>query len=142
MKTKIAVLSIIFALCTVVLASQRSLEELKAEAAKASPKDQPKLYVEIAELELKSVEALYNEGDAEKGQQAVEQLTADCEAAAKASKTTRKHMKHTEISLRKIGERLNDIQRSAAFDDRPPIKAALDRIEQARTMLLDAMFSK
>ncbi len=142
MKTKFAVVSIIFALCSIALASQRSLEELKAEVAKANPKDQPKLYVEIAELELKTVEALYSEADAEKGQQALEQLTADCEAAAKASKTTRKHMKQTEISLRKIGERLNDVQRSAAFDDRPPIKAALDRIEQARTTLLDAMFSK
>ncbi len=142
MKIRLVIISILLSICSAVFASERPLQELRAEAAKASPKDQPKLYVEIAQRELKDIEALYKEGDSEKGKQALEQLTADCESAAKASKTIRKRMKQTEISLRQIGERMNDLQRSAAFDDRPPLKAALDRIEQARTTLLDAMFSK
>jgi hypothetical protein len=142
MRTRIAVISIFLALCGVMFAAEPSLQQLKTQVATANPKDQPKLYVKIAEIELKNVEALYNGGDIGKAPTAVAELATDCESAAQAAKTTRKHMKRTEIALRKIGSHLEALGRSVAFDDRPPIKQAGDRIEKARSALLDAMFSK
>lgn len=118
------------------------MQELKAEVAKAKPKDQPKLYIQIADLELKDLETLYNSGDLEKGPAAAAELASDCEKAADTAKTTRKHMKQTEIALRKIESHLDALTRNVAFDDRPPLKEATDRIEKARTALLDAMFAK
>lgn len=142
MKTRIAVISIVFAFCGFLFGAERSLEEQRAEAANAQPKDQPKLYVAIAQRELKTIDSLYAANDVEKAPAALQQLAADCETAAKSATTTHKNMKHVEISLRKIGSRLESIQRSVAFDDRPPIKAAIDRVEKARSSLLDAMFAK
>lgn len=142
MRTTLAVISILLALCGMMFAAEHSLQQLKEQVAKARPEDKPKLYVEIAEIELKDVEALYNSGDVEKGQASLADLTADSEQAAQTAKTTRKHMKQTEIALRKIGSQLEALSRSVAFDDRAPIKEAADHIEQARTALLEAMFSK
>ncbi len=142
MRTKIAVISIVVALCGVLLGADRPLEELRAAAARAPINDQPKLYIAVAESQLKVVDGLYSNSDAEKGQIAIQQLASDCENAADASMKSRKHMKHTEIALRKIGERLDSIRKNAAYDDRAAIKEAIDRIEKVRSSLLDAMFSK
>ncbi len=142
MRTNIVVLSIVIALCGMLVAAERPLEELRAEAAKAEKKEKTNLYVSVAQRQLKLVEDFYGSGDSEKGQAAVNQLATDCADAASASVASRTRMKHTEIALRKIGEKLEDIRRNAAFDDRAPIKEAADRIEKARSSLLDAMFAK
>lgn len=142
MRTKLAVISILLALCGTMFAAERSLQQLKEQVVKARPEDQPKLYIEIAEIELKDLQALYNGGDVEKAPAAVAELATNCENAAQASKTTRKQMKQTEIALRKIESQLEALRKSVAFDDRTPIKEAADRVEQARTALLDAMFTK
>jgi hypothetical protein len=142
MRTKLAVISVFIVLCGIAFAAEHSLQELKDEAARAKPNDQPKLYVKIAEIEMKDLDALYGGGDIEKAPALLSDLATDCEKAARTATSTRKHMKNTEIALRKIGSRLEALGRSLAFDDRPPIKQAEDRIEQARTALLNAMFSK
>lgn len=142
MKTTLSLLLTLICFGSLAFAAQRSVEELRAQIASASPQDQPKIYKPLIEQETGTLEDLYRTGDTDKASALVEQLAKDCEAAAHASKTTRKHMKSTEITLRKAGERLDNLQRNAAFDDRPPITAALDRIEQARSSLLEAMFAK
>lgn len=143
MRTKIAVILLIFVLCGELLsAAKHSIEELRTQAASAPIKDQPKLYIEVAKEEIKVIEGLYSAGDSEKAQATIQQLVLDCESATKSSTSTRKHLKHTEITLRKIVSRLDAIQKDASFDDRAPIKSAMSRIEKMRTELLDAMFAK
>ncbi len=63
-------------------------------------------------MEPKDLEGLYNGGDAEKGPSAVAELAADCERAAQSATTTRKHMKQTEIALRKIESRLETLRKA------------------------------
>jgi len=142
MKRKLAVFTTLFILCAVMFAAQPSLQELKEKAAVAERKDQPKLYVKIAEIEMKTIAGYYKNGDVDNGQAVLADLAEDCEKAASASATTRKQMKHTEIALRKIEKRLDNIAKSASFDYRSPIKEAEDRIEKARSELVEAMFAK
>src|SRR5512146_730979 len=92
MRTKIAIIPIVLALCGTLVAAERSLEELRAEAAKAEAKNQPNLYVSIAQKQLKLVEDFYSNADSENGQTAVRQLATDCEDAANTSIASRKHM--------------------------------------------------
>jgi hypothetical protein len=137
-----AVALILLAACVPLFAAEESLEQLKARAPTARIEEQPKIYVRIAELELKNVDSTLGQGDIQKEQAAMQDLATACENAAKTSVTTRKHMKQTEIALRKVSERVEQFRKSVEFESRPPIKAAIDRIEQARSDLLNAMFKK
>jgi hypothetical protein len=142
MTKRLLLLLIVFATCATMFAKNESLEQLKARVASASAQDQPKIYVRIAELELDNLNAAFNGGDAQKGQTALQDLTSACLSAAQTSVTTRKHMKQTEIALRKVSDRLDQIRKGVEFESRPPFEAANSRIEQARTELLNAMFKK
>ncbi len=60
--------------------------------------------------------------------------------AADAASTSGKHLKQTEIELRKLRKRMHDIAETLAVDDRPPLQKAVDDIEQIRSDLLARMF--
>lgn len=142
MNKRLAALALVSILCVAAFAAQKTLAELKAQVATAKPQDQPKLYAAIASIEMDQADNLFNSGDTQKGQVAVSQTTTDCENAAQAAVDSRKRLKETEIALRKISERMETLSKSVDFESRAPIKAAVDRIEQARNTLLNAMFKK
>lgn len=139
---RLVIVAVLFACCATLLAREESLEQLKAQVTSAKPDDQPKIYVKIAELELKNVNTAFDGGDTQAGQVKLQDLTAACENAAKTSMATRKHMKQTEIALRKVSDRLEEIRKAVEFESRPPLQTAAERVEKARSDLLDAMFKK
>ena len=57
-----------------------------------------------------------------------------------AAKSSGKRLKQTEIELRKLEKRMQDIAESLNLDDRPPVLKSVDEIEQMRAGLLAAMF--
>ncbi len=142
MKNRVTIVAVVLALCIAASAAEKNLAQLKAEVSTAKPQDQAKLYAEIAKLEMDQAESLFIAGDIPKGQAAVAEVTTDCENAAKASIDAHKHLKETEISLRKISDRMGALSKSVDFESRPPVKAAGDRIDQVRNDLLNAMFKK
>jgi hypothetical protein len=121
-------------------ASEESLEQLKQRAAIASDSDRARLFLEVAERQLKAAGSDYNEGSLEAGKAAVDDVASYCEKAAAAATSSRKHMKNTEIKIRDLAHRLGALLRSVSLDDREPLQAALDRMEKARSQLLSAMF--
>jgi hypothetical protein len=143
MKRKLIIAAVLlFVAATVALAAEPKLQELKEKVQTASLKNQAKLYVQIAEMELKSVDENYSSGDAERGQGVLEEMTSACEKAVAAATSSRKYMKKTEIALRGIETKLTAIGEGQSFETRAPIKEANDRIEHARNSLVDAMFAK
>ncbi len=117
-----------------------TLEELKARAERANPKDQVELFLEVAKRQLDAADKAYEAGDAQTGKAAISDVASYGERAGAASVQTGKRLKHTEIDLRKIGERLESIRRSLSFEDRPPLEEAAARLEKTRNQLLDRMF--
>ncbi|MBV9574065.1 MAG: hypothetical protein JOY93_08420, partial [Acidobacteriales bacterium] len=51
-----------------------------------------------------------------------------------------KHLKDTEIALRKMAAKLRDIKRIASLEDQRQVQEATDHLEQVRTDLLSHMF--
>jgi hypothetical protein len=49
-------------------------------------------------------------------------------------------MKHTEINIRRISERLRDLKFNVEADDQPGIQGAIDKLEDFRTEILKNMF--
>ncbi len=119
-----------------------SIDSLKARAAAAPANDQVKLFTKIAERQLQELDKAYTDGNVQQAEAALRDISDYGVRAAHASSETGKHMKHTEIALRKISNRLDDIRKTLNVDDRPAVASAVERLEQARSELLNRMFRK
>jgi hypothetical protein len=116
-----------------------TLDQLKARADKS---DNPKLFVEVAQRELQLVSAAYDSSKYDEGRAALADVTAYAQKGVDVAISRRKDMKHVEIALRKMAAHLEGIARSADFDHRAAVQDAIDKLQQGRTALLNAMFEK
>jgi len=121
---------------------EESVDALKARAAAAQGKKQVELLVEIAQRQLKAVDDLYSDGKTEQAQAPLTDVVDYGSRACQVAGETGQHMKKTEIAVRKIAYRLVEIRKAVAFDDRPPLAAAIDKLEKAHDDLLRRMFKK
>jgi curli biogenesis system outer membrane secretion channel CsgG len=139
---RIAVLMIILAVCLPAVAKEESVAELVQRAQSASQDDQPNLYIKIAELQLKAADKLFAAGNSPAAQAAVQDVATYSRKATDAAIETGKKLKKTEISLRKMADRLQDIKREVNYEDQAPVQSAVDKLEDMRTRLLNRMFGK
>ena len=123
-------------------AKDESVDELKARFESARPEDRPELAIQIARQQLRNADKLYGDGKVDQARTALDDIVAYSEKARDAALQTRKHLKNVEIDARKMAEKLRDIKRTLAFEDQPPVEKALRRLEEIRTTLLNAMFTK
>jgi hypothetical protein len=119
---------------------QEPLQALRQRADSASRGDRAKLFGELAHREVEDANTHYSAGEIEKGQMRVQQAVHDAESATDAAVSSRKRLKQTEKLMHALSRRLEDVRRSVTVEDRPPIKAAIDRLEQLDRDLLNAMF--
>jgi len=121
---------------------QESIESLKARADQAQPKDQVDLFTRIAERQLDSLDKAFNGGTVRQAQAALADVITYSVKAAQVSGATGKRMKQTEIAMRKISGRLEAIRKTLEVDDRPPLADAVQKLDAARSELLNRMFRK
>lgn len=119
----------------------QTIEELKVRLQSADSKKQVELYMDIAKLQIDAADEAYN-SNIDHAKQLLEDGIQSAEQAGQGALETGKHMKKTEIGLRKLEKRLEDIRRSWSVEDREPIQPGIKRIESARSKLLDRMFRK
>jgi hypothetical protein len=117
-------------------------EQLIARAEMVRPEDRPALYIEIARRKADAADKSYNEGNAEAGKAAIQDMLTYSQKATDSSIATGKKQKDTEIILRKMATKFRDVKRTVAFEDQAPIQEAMDGLEKMRTDLLAAMFGK
>ncbi len=140
MKTIAAIALIVAATLATASDKKDTLEQLKARAETAAGKHEIELSVEIADRQLKATDEAYSAGDVDKAQAALNDVVEYGVRAAKEATNTGKRMKQTEIALRKISDRLDEIGKSVDVDSRPPVKEAIRKLEAARNDLLFRMF--
>ncbi len=127
-------------LASIALAGNDSLPNLKARADAAHGGERAKLCLEYAHRVMEDANALFTSGDVEKAQQEIAEVVMYGRKAADAASTSGKHLKQTEIDLRKLSKRLHDIAETLAVEDRPPLLKAVNDLEQIRSDLLARMF--
>ena len=123
-------------------AADESIPGLKARLETAPAQDRAPICVRIAELQLRNVDKSYTDGNIEQARAALDDIVTYSEKARDAAKDSKKHLKHVEISVRKIAEKLGDIKRTLSFEDQPPVEQAIERLQDIRTSLLQEMFKK
>jgi hypothetical protein len=131
---------LVLALVGVALAGNESTAELKARADASTGAEQAKLCMEYAQRELTDANTLFNQGDVEKGMGDIHEVVEYSHKAANAATASGKHLKETEIDLRKLGKRMHDIGQSLSFEDRDPVNKAVEEIEQIRSDLMIKMW--
>ncbi len=121
---------------------EQKIEKLKAEATQAHDGHQADLHMEVARREVELASKRYEGGQAEQGRALMEEATSYAEKATAWAVESGKKLKQTEIKLRKLGEEMQAVKRSTEFENREPLDKMLQRIEHARTELLNRMFKK
>jgi tetratricopeptide (TPR) repeat protein len=132
--------AIVFLLSSIALAASEPLPALKARADAAHGGEQAKLCLEYAHRILEDANALFTNGDVDKAQREIDEVVEYGRKAADAASSSGKHLKQTEIDLRKLSKRLHDIAATLAVEDRPPLQKAVEDLEQIRSDLLARMF--
>jgi hypothetical protein len=127
-------------LTAMALASGETPADLKVRADAAHGVERAKLCLEYARVQLEDSNHLFTDGDVEKAQAEVREVVEYARKAADAASSSGKHLKETEIKLRKVEERMHDIGESLAFEDRPPVRQAVNEIEEIRTDLMIKMW--
>lgn len=120
--------------------SQSAAAALKARADAAQGGERANLSLEYAHHQLEEANNLYTQGDVEKAEANIQEVLAYCHQSADAASTSGKRLKQTEIELRKLENRMRDIGQSLNIDDRPPVEAAVQELEQVRAGLLAKMW--
>lgn len=141
-RLNVLLLAVVLGSIIVAAAREETLAELKARAESARPEDRAPLCLQIAHLQLRNADKLYNEGNVEQARAAVDDIVTYSEKASESATQSKKHLKNVEIAVRKMADKLRDIRRTLNLEDQPPVDAAVKRLEDIRTTLLDAMFRK
>jgi hypothetical protein len=132
--------AIVFLLTSMALAANDALSALKTRADAAHGGEQAKLCLEYAHALLEDANTSFTNGDVDKAEREVGEVVEYSRKAADAASSSGKHLKQTEIDLRKLSKRLHDIAETLSVEDRPPLKIAVDDLEQIRSDLLVRMF--
>ena len=113
------------------------IDLLKAKAETMKDHDRAKIYSEIARELTEQANRLFDAGETEQGLKSVKQVVEFAEKASTAAKLRNKKTKDTEISLRKTARRLEEVERTLPLEERPPIQAAVERVDAIRKDLLE-----
>ena len=132
--------AVVLLLAGLMMARTETAGHLKARADTAHGGEQAKLCLEYASVTLEASNALFTDGQVDKALAAIEEVVTYSRKGADAAAGSGKQLKETEIKLRKLAERMHDIAESLAFEDRPPVRQAVEQIEQIRSDLMVKMW--
>ncbi|MCU1307379.1 MAG: hypothetical protein JWN45_2074 [Acidobacteriaceae bacterium] len=116
------------------------IEAMKSNAEKKSSADRARVYSDIARELVEVANQQFTDGEVDKAQSSIKDAVAYSEKSAVAAQEKGKKIKNTEITLRETARRIDELRRTVAADDQPPLAAAVARIDELRRELLAHMF--
>ena len=122
--------------------TEPTVEELKSRVSSANVGEKAKICMEIAEKQLVAADKLYTTDDMDRAQASLTDVVAFSELARDYSIQSHKHQKQTEIAIRSMTRKLNDLLHVVGREEQGPLKEAIKHLERVRDDLLAAMFPK
>ena len=119
-----------------------SVDALKVKLSETGIGGRPHLCIQIAEHQLTESDKLYTAGDEEQAQARLADVVAYSELARDYAIQSHKYQKQTEIAVRAMTRKLNQLLHVLAHDDQAPVRDAINRLQRVRDDLLAAMFPK
>src|SRR5437868_3360196 len=112
------------------------IEAMKANAEKKDSADRARTYADIARELVEVANQQFTDGEVDKAQSSIKDAVTYSEKSAASAQEKGKKIKNTEITLRETARRIEELRRTVAVDDQPPLAAAVVRIEELRRELL------
>jgi hypothetical protein len=140
MRAFVSCAAFVLVLSGMLQAGNNPSDVIKAKADAAHGGEQAKLCLEYAHLQLESANRLFNDGQVDKAQAQIGEVVEYARKGEEAATVSGKQLKETEIKLRKLAERMHDIAESLAFEDRQPVRQAVDQIQKLRSDLMVKMW--
>jgi signal transduction histidine kinase len=122
--------------------AEQTLDELKARISSASTGEKPRLCLLIAQRQLEEADKAYAAVENERGQASLTDALAYTEMARDYAIQAHKNEKQTEIAVRGMIRKLNDMLHTLSHEEQTPLKNAVGRLQHVRDDLLKAMFPK
>lgn len=132
--------TLLIMLAAVCVGVAQNTAALKAHADSSHGGEQAKLCLEYARVQLEAADKLFTDGDPDQGQAGIQEVVAYARKAAAAATSSGKHLKESEIKLRKLADRMHDIAETLAFEDREPVRKAVEQLQQIRSDLMVKMW--
>jgi len=126
---------------THLFAGEEPLEKLIARAEAGGDK-QAELYVDVAQRYANQASQHLSAGESDKAQEDIKNTVSYAEKARATVGRSEGRIKQTELKMHKLQRRLEEVARTADVDDRPPVTAAAQHVEELRSELLDLLFRK
>ena len=130
----------VLALSVISFADHTTLPELIARADAAKPEEQPKLYMEIAEHEIKLADDARKTDQTDEFVHQLQNVVTHSGKATSAALQTNKDVKKTELKIRRISHHLHEIEFDVDPDAQGAVQEAMNKLESFRTSLLKKMF--
>ncbi len=136
----------VLALAVSAMAQERKVSEAEVNHAKqvadstAHTTECTKSCLEAARLLAEFSDQYYTDGNVELGLKTMQSAADYANKAGQASIQARKHQKNTEIGLRKLEKRIDEIRQSLNVEDRPPIEEIVKQIDKLRSDILLSLF--
>lgn len=115
-------------------------DRAKSAADTATPETCPEVCMAAARDLVELSNQYFVDGQVETAQATMQQAGSYAEKAARAAMQSRKRQKQTEIGMRRLTKRMDDIMKTLNFEDRPPVGQVIKSIEAVRADLLANMF--
>jgi hypothetical protein len=122
--------------------TELSVEELKDRAANASVGDRPPVCLEISERQIGAAGRFFELGDTEQAKGALNDVVAYGEMARDSSIQSHKHQKDSEIKIRKLTRKLDNLKHAVTHEDQQLVQNTIDKLDRVRDDLLVSMFPK
>ena len=122
-------------------AGEEPLDKLIARA-EAGGEKQAELYVDVARRYAEEASQHLGSGDFIKTRDDIQSVLSYAEKARATVGRSEGRIKQTELKMHKLQRRLEELARAADVDDRPPITAAAEHVQELRSELLELLFRK
>jgi hypothetical protein len=119
-----------------------TVDELKAKIPSANIVDRPPLCIQVSELQIGAAKRFYEMSDSRQAKSALGDVVAFSEQARDYSIQTHKHEKQSEIAIRGMIRKLNNLKHSVSHEEEADVQSTVDRLERVRDDILSAMFPK
>src|SRR5205085_6096832 len=108
----------------IAFADTEPLPKLKERAESAHGGHRAELMMEAARREMETADENFTKGDVEKARSMVGDCLTDADKAAHAAIESGQRLKKTELELRRLRHRTEEVRRTLAVDDRPQLEKA------------------
>ena len=118
----------------------RSLADLQAKAAAASPSEQPYLYAQLVHSMTELATLQYQSGDTRTASQSLKSAQSYAARIQMSLLHDARKLKDAEILIRHTAFRLHELLTGASMDDRPTLEATIQQLNQVQSEMMMQVF--